>query len=115
MYIHLQNKLCKELEAIEEKYRNGAEMSEGDLRKIDLLTHAMKSLKTYVAMKEAEDYNYEQNQRSYAQGPSRMSTMYNHNYNMPNSYSRDNMSRDSYYNGPRETLDPYRYQEERRW
>ena len=60
MYTHLQNKLCKELEALEDKYRSGAEMSEGDLRKIDLLTHSIKSLKTYIAMKEAEDYNYEQ-------------------------------------------------------
>lgn len=56
MYIYLQSKMCRELEALEEKYRTGAEMSEGDLRRIDLLTHSMKSLATYIAMKEAEDY-----------------------------------------------------------
>ncbi len=56
----LEAKMCKELDLLEEKYRTGAEMSEGDLRRIDLLTHAIKSLATYSAMKEAEDYRSEQ-------------------------------------------------------
>ena len=114
MYIHLRQKMCKELESLEEKYRNGAEMSEGDLRRIEMLTHAMKSLATYVAMKEAEDYRTEQNyneQRSY--------NSYNNGYG--NSYESNARMNNSYMNsyGPREEINrnmnmPYR-PEERRW
>ena len=65
-YMNLESKLCRELELLEEKYRNGAEMSEGDLRKIDLLAHSMKCLATFVAMKEAENIDYNDNySRSY--------------------------------------------------
>lgn len=69
----LENKMCKELDNIEERYRGGAEMSEADLRKIDMLVHALKSLATYEAMKEAAEYQeYEQ---SFAMQP--MSRNYN--------------------------------------
>ena len=67
----LENKMCKELDSIEEKYRSGVEMSEADLRKIDMIVHALKSLATYEAMKEAEEYQeYEQ---SFAMQPQYMS------------------------------------------
>ena len=52
----LEKAMCKELEALEHKMQGGAEMSVQDLEKIDKLTHAMKSLATYVAMKESEEY-----------------------------------------------------------
>lgn len=52
----LEQKMCKELESLEEKYRGGGEMSMQDLDKIDKLYHALKSMATYNAMKEAEDY-----------------------------------------------------------
>lgn len=52
----LEEKMCKELEMLEDKYKSGVEMSESDLKKIDMLAHALKSLATYEAMKEAEEY-----------------------------------------------------------
>ena len=52
----LEKSMCKELEAIEQKLKGGAEMSMQDLDKADKLAHAMKSLATYKAMKEAEEY-----------------------------------------------------------
>lgn len=52
----LEKALCKELELIEHKVQ-GAEMSTADLDKIDKIVHAMKSLATYTAMKEAEEYD----------------------------------------------------------
>lgn len=51
----LEKQMCMELEAIEQKLKAGAEMSETDLKRADMLAHAMKSLATYVAMKEAEE------------------------------------------------------------
>ena len=53
----LEQKMCKELDTIEEKYRGGGDMSTQDLDKIDKLVHALKSLATYRAMKEAEEYS----------------------------------------------------------
>lgn len=44
----LEEKLCKELEEI-----SGKEISKSNLEVIDLLSHALKSLATYTAMKEA--------------------------------------------------------------
>lgn len=52
----LEKKMCEELEAIEQRLKNGAEMSETDLKRADILAHAMKSLATYKAMKDAEEY-----------------------------------------------------------
>ena len=52
----LEQKMCKELDTLEEKYRQGVEMSIQDLEKIDKLYHALKSMATYNAMKEAEAY-----------------------------------------------------------
>lgn len=56
-YEAIERNLCKELEALDRKFAGGQEMSSQDLEKIDKLTHAMKSLATYKAMKEAEDYD----------------------------------------------------------
>lgn len=54
----LEKALCKEMEAIEQKLKAGTEMSVQDLDKVDKLAHAMKSLATYKAMKEAEEQGY---------------------------------------------------------
>lgn len=51
----LEKEMCKELEAIEQKIKGGAEMSTADLDKIDKLVHALKSLVTYKAMVEADE------------------------------------------------------------
>lgn len=57
----LEQKMCKELEQLEAKYATnlGQPMSEKDLDTIDKLYHALKSLATYKAMKEAEEYDEE--------------------------------------------------------
>ena len=52
----LEKAMCKELEIIEQRMKTGAEMSTAALEKVDKLTHARKSLATYTAMKEAEEY-----------------------------------------------------------
>lgn len=54
----LEKQMCMELEAIEQKLKGGTEMSETDLKRADMLAHAMKSLATYKAMKEAEEFEY---------------------------------------------------------
>lgn len=59
----LEKKMCMELEAIEQKLQGGAEMSETDLKRADMLAHAMKSLATYKAMKEADEYDGEMSGR----------------------------------------------------
>lgn len=51
----LEKAMCKELETLEQKLKGTAEMSVQDLEKVDKLAHAMKSLATYKAMKEAEE------------------------------------------------------------
>ena len=56
----LEKTMCMELEALEQKMKSGTEMSTNDLEKVDKLTHAMKSLATYKAMKEAEEYGQEE-------------------------------------------------------
>ena len=52
----LERAMCKELEAIEQKVKGGKEMTDMDLDRADKLAHAMKSLATYKAMKDAEEY-----------------------------------------------------------
>lgn len=68
-YMNLENTMCKELERLEEKYRNGSEMSEGDLRRIDLLAHSLKCLIRYISAKESEEAQrvaYEGNNQYYS-------------------------------------------------
>ena len=50
----LEKKLEHELETIEAKLASGAEMTDKDLERIDLLTHALKSLMCWKDMKEDE-------------------------------------------------------------
>lgn len=113
-YMILESKLCKELELLEEKYRTGAEMSEGDLRKIDLLSHALKSLCAYTTMKSSE--------QGYDYGNSYAGNSYNGNSYMGNSYianSYDNLrgmrSRDMGPNMSGHMPYPYMPNNEPRW
>jgi hypothetical protein len=64
----LEQKMCKELDMLEEKMRTGGEMSIQDLDKIDKLYHALKSMATYNAMKEAEEYGYSEDGMSGRRG-----------------------------------------------
>lgn len=59
----LEEKLCKELEEI-----SGRDISKSNLEVIDLLTHSLKSLAAYVAMKESSGGSY--NGGSYNNGGS---------------------------------------------
>lgn len=52
----LEKAMCHELEKIAQKLDGGTEMSTADLDKIDKLTHAMKSLATYEAMRNPEEW-----------------------------------------------------------
>ncbi len=102
MFENLENTLCDELDHLNEKYKNGQEMSSGDLQKADALFHALKSAATYKAMKEAEgmDGQSERSYGSYARGRSRTTGR----YMSRDMGSRDMGSRDGY---PREMIDPY--------
>ena len=65
----LEQKMCKELKALEDKYLSSqTELAIQDLEKIDKLYHALKSMATYNAMKEAEEYNGEDNGMSGRRG-----------------------------------------------
>lgn len=56
----LEHKMCEEVQMIEKKYENSnGDMSIDDIKKLDLLYHALKSKATYDAMKEAEEFGQE--------------------------------------------------------
>ena len=85
-YLSLESALTKELDKLEEKYRNGSEMSEGDLRRVDLLTHSLKSLDCFVSRKESEEMqrmSYENN-NSYYVNPNTRYVDQNRQYYTPN-------------------------------
>ena len=95
----LEEKLCKELEEL-----SGKELSKSNLEVIDLLTHAMKSLATYMAMKGASEsggsYNsygmgsYDNRSfRSYNGGSYENGSYDRGSYNGAGSYDRDSMGR----------------------
>ena len=92
MFDHLENAMCEELDRMNEKYKNGQEITSGDLAKADLIFHALKSAATYEAMK-GESSSMDDG-GSYARGRSRVTGRY--------------MSRDGGRSGyPREMIDPY--------
>lgn len=90
----LEQKMCKELDNLEEKFQSGSEMSIQDLEKIDKLYHALKSMATYNAMKEAEEYN-----NGYDRGMSgaRMRNPINGQYMSGHSMPMRGYSADGYY------------------
>lgn len=55
----LEKKMCMELESIEQKLQGGGEMTETDLKRVDMLAHALKSLATYKATKDPEEWEEE--------------------------------------------------------
>ena len=71
----------REMEKLEDKYANGTQMSGADLKDIDTMAHALKSLATYEAMKGNSEYGGSYNGGSYeggsyARGRSRMTGRY---------------------------------------
>ena len=82
-YENLEEAMCRELEMLDKKYSSDAgEMTVQDVEKADKLYHALKSAATYHAMKDAEEWddddeesgearrgrNYGRYGRSYARG-----------------------------------------------
>lgn len=70
-YENLEQAMCRELEMLDKKYGSDAkEMSPQDIEHADVLYHALKSAATYHAMKDAEDWDEEEESgargRSYA-------------------------------------------------
>ena len=100
----LEQKLCKELDTLEDKYRSGAELSENDLKRIDMLYHALKNKAKYEGEKEAEEYN-----------------MHSMSYENRGGYSGRRSSRDMGPNGgnsghyPMMPNNPYYYDMDRQW
>ena len=114
MYMNLEKKMCHELEILEEKYRNGAEMSEGDLRKIDLLMHSLKSMAAYKAMRESEEVQSYNNGSSYMNnnGNSYMNNSYARGRGMDGRYISRDMGQDMSGHYP---VNYPMYPEDRRW
>lgn len=52
----IEEKLCKEIEEIKEKLRNGGKISESDAQRLDLLYHTLKSKAGYESMKGKDQY-----------------------------------------------------------
>ena len=85
-----------ELDKLDEKYSKGIQLNGSDLENIDKMTHALKSLATYDAMKGNSEYDggsYRGSYGSYARGRSRMTGRYisrdeNPNYDYPDGYRR---------------------------
>lgn len=113
MFKHLENKMCKELEALEEKYRTGMEMSEGDLRRIDLLSHALKCLAAYKEKKETEEFNgmsgnsYMNNSYMNNSGMNSYANSYGYGQNKMGRYTSRDMEMSGHY--------PPMYPDDRRW
>ena len=88
----LCDKLGEELRRANAEVRNKDKLSAGDLSYLDTIAHAMKSVKTILAMEQADEYSegrgYTYDSMSYARGTNR--TMPNRMY--PGGSSYDDMS-----------------------
>ena len=69
-YENLEEVLCKELDRLDKKYASDpGEMTETDVKRADMLYHALKSAATYHAMKDAEGWEEKDaSGRSYRRG-----------------------------------------------
>ena len=75
MYEGICEAIHKELDALEDKYSKGTQLSGQDLEHIDKMAHALKCLKTYEAMHGNSEY-YGYDGGSYARGRSRTTGRY---------------------------------------
>lgn len=92
--------LSKDLRETNEKIDNaGGKLSGADLEYVDKLTHAIKSVKTTIAMAEAEDDGYSSEGRmggqSYARGRNARRDSRGR-YSREGNYMRDGYNRDGY-------------------
>lgn len=75
MFENICEAIHRELHKMDEKYANGAQLSDADLKDFDTMVHALKSYSTYEAMKGSSEYSgYEGD--SYARGRSRTTGRY---------------------------------------
>lgn len=72
MFEGICDAIHRELHKIDEKYAKGTQLSETDLKDIDIMSHALKSLATYEAMTKRGEYEGD----SYARGRSRITGRY---------------------------------------
>ena len=80
-------KLTEEISEMNKKMdKNGGKMSAGDLEALDKLTHALKSVKTTLAMEEYDDERSGDYRGSYERGGNRGS--YRGSYEQGGSYAR---------------------------
>ena len=63
MYHAISEAILREMDALEEKYSGGADITDKDLADIDKMAHALKCLSTYEAIKGAGDYDYRPRRR----------------------------------------------------
>ena len=56
MFENICESILREMDKLDEKYSNGAQMSSQDLKDIDVMAHTLKGIATYEAMK--GDYDY---------------------------------------------------------
>lgn len=100
--------VMREVEKTNEKLRMaGGELSAGDMEYLDKLTHTLKSLKTTIAMMEAEDdgyssdygYTYAQNNRGGNRGGNRQRSYNTGSYARRRRDSMGRYSRDEDFKG----------------
>ena len=98
MFEHLENAMCEELDRLNDDYKNGKEITSGDLAKADLIFHALKSCATYCAMKEGLEGASERSYGSYGSYARSRNGRY---------MSRDGGSMRGRSRTPRDEIDPY--------
>lgn len=104
---NIENTMCREMEMLNQKYSNGSEMSENDLKRIDLLAHAMKSLATYSAMKESEGWGETSERHSYSRDDGYSGRSYADGYTQG--------YRDAQHSGHYPMMPEYAYHNGRNW
>ena len=65
MYQGICEAIHRELDALDEKYSKGIQMTGSDLDAINKMAHALKSFKTYEAMTGNRRYEYDREYRRY--------------------------------------------------
>ena len=106
-YIDTLHDICgvmmEELEKANEKIKmSGGEVSGSDIEYLDKLTHGIKSIKTTIAMIDAEDDGYSNNDMSYEDGRS-----YRNSYNRGGSYRGSSYARGRGSNAKRDSMGRY--------
>lgn len=66
----------RELDELDDKFAKGERINAQELEHIDKMSHALKSLATYKAMKGNSEYGGSYDEGSYARGRSRMTGRY---------------------------------------